>query len=146
MSSRRRSPARRSKSVRRGGRTRRSAVWCCPRATTSQPPVHPVARWARGSRGTIACGPPPREDASHSAATARRSYSLMSDLTVLDRCTSGTGVRRYPRVVDRIRQAVGWALAVPVLWVSTVVYPALGRGYLLVRGGASPARRAAPHG
>jgi len=58
----------------------------------------------------------------------------MSDLTVLDRCTSGTGVRRYPRVVDRIRQAVGWALAVPVLWVSTVVYPVIGLGYFLVLG------------
>jgi len=37
-------------------------------------------------------------------------------------------------VVDRIRQAVGWALAVPVLWVSTVVYPVIGLGYFLVLG------------
>src|SRR5256885_13643434 len=39
MRSRRRSPTRRSRSVRRGGSRRRSAAWWCPRATTPQPPV-----------------------------------------------------------------------------------------------------------
>jgi hypothetical protein len=37
-------------------------------------------------------------------------------------------------VVDRIRQAIGWALVVPVLWVSTIVYPVMGLGYFLVLG------------
>src|SRR6266700_1165048 len=45
MSSRRRSPTRRSMSLRRGGSRRRSAVWCCPRATMPNPPVPPLARW-----------------------------------------------------------------------------------------------------
>ena len=34
----------------------------------------------------------------------------------------------------RIRQAIGWTLAVPVLWVSTIVYPVMGLGYFLVLG------------
>jgi len=37
-------------------------------------------------------------------------------------------------VVDRIRQAFGWALVVPLLWVSTIVYPVMGLGYFLVLG------------
>ena len=37
-------------------------------------------------------------------------------------------------VVDRIRHALGWALAVPVLWVSTLVYPVIGLAYVLALG------------
>ena len=31
-------------------------------------------------------------------------------------------------------QAFGWALAVPVLWVSTLVYPVMGLAYVLALG------------
>src|SRR5205823_10776826 len=63
----------------------------------------------------------------------RYARTSVDDLAVWDRCISGTG-SEIPLVADRIRHAFGWALAVPALWVSTVVYPAMGLGYLLVLG------------
>src|SRR2546430_12420592 len=90
MSSRRRSPARRSKSVRRGGSRRRSAGWCCPRATTpSLLSAH--CKMGRDPRGTTCDAP-----VSSRAITL---VVLEDDRAVLhkDRCMSGTGARRDAR-------------------------------------------------
>jgi hypothetical protein len=43
----------------------------------------------------------------------------------------GTGARGYQLVIDKMRQALAATLAVPVLWVSTVVFPITGLVYCL---------------
>jgi len=63
-----------------------------------------------------------------SAGAKRHSYSL-----ALTRASStiqvGTGARRDPLVVDKMRHALAAALAVPVLWASTLAYPLMGLTY-----------------
>src|SRR2546428_4771550 len=66
----------------------------------------------------------------HSAAAIRRSYSL-SGTRGSSTIHSGTGARRDPLVVDKMRHALARALAVPALWVSTVAFPIMVLAYCL---------------
>src|SRR6266581_1180237 len=68
----------------------------------------------------------PRRDARISRGMTSRSFITTAALREL--------ALGETLVVDRIRHAFGWALAVPVLWVSTLVYPVMGLAYVLALG------------
>ena len=68
--------------------------------------------------------------APQSASAIRRTYSL-SGTGASSAIQFGTCGRRDSLVVGRMRQALAAALAVPVLWMSTVAFPIMGLVYWL---------------
>src|SRR3989454_9263936 len=68
-----------------------------------------------------------RSRRAQSAGAKRHSYS-QSVTRASSTIQVGTGARRDPFVVDKMRHALAAALAVPVLWASTLAYPLMGQG------------------
>src|SRR2546422_6863496 len=65
---------------------------------------------------------------AQSAGAKRHSYS-QSVTGASSTIQVGTGARRDPFVVDKMRHALAAALAVPALWASTLAYPLMGLTY-----------------
>src|SRR5205823_5356140 len=68
------------------------------------------------------------------AAPSRSSFSRMTARSFIRTAACRELALGETLLVDRIRHAFGWALAVPVLWVSTLVCPVMGLAYVLALG------------
>src|SRR5207244_13127471 len=79
----------------------------------------------KGGRPTD--NPEPRQPREYVDDLFRNAVAEVLDLRV--RAQVGTGARRDPFVVDKMRHALAAALAVPVLWASTLAYPLMGLKY-----------------